>query len=117
MAEEQKTTPAGTNAEAEKDVQNVLAELKSGETTEKKEDGAKEDGSKTDDKEAEIIAKAAELGQKSEKAEEKKQPERDSRYNSRGRGGHRYSYRDNNKFDPTTQEKTDDPVQIRKQVS
>ncbi|KAL4895951.1 hypothetical protein BDV59DRAFT_173517 [Aspergillus ambiguus] len=94
------------NAEAEKDVQNVLAELK-GDTdapangTEKKEEASKEDA-----EEARIVAEAAKLGQQSEKAEEHKSSD------NRGRGGRR----NNAKFDPSSQKVTDDPVEIRKQV-
>ncbi|KAB8231413.1 hypothetical protein BDV23DRAFT_171431 [Aspergillus alliaceus] len=96
MSDEQKAT----NIEAEKDVQNVLAELK-GEAeapangTEKKEEAPVEDA-----EEARIVAAAAKLGEKSEKAEEQTQ---------RGR-------RNNAKFDPSSQKETDDPVEIRKQV-
>ncbi|KAG2415288.1 hypothetical protein HFD88_006479 [Aspergillus terreus] len=96
---------ANTNAEAEKDVQNVLAELK-GETeapangAEKKEEAPKEDA-----EEARIVAEAAKLGQQSEKAEEQKTND------------HRGRFRRNNaKFDPSSQKVTDDPVEIRKQV-
>lgn len=112
MSEEQKATPAAnTNVEAEKDVQNVLAELNDGgdqPAPEKEEDA----------EEARIVAEAAKLGEKSEKsekAEEKtdKKPERESR---QFRGG-RSNRRNNVKFDPATQKETDDPVEIRKQVS
>lgn len=116
MSEEQKaaTAPANTNAEAEKDVQNVLAELNA-------EGGApaeKPAEKKEDAEEARIIAEAAKLGEKSEKTEEKsdsKKPERGSQQ-EKGRGG-RPNYRNNIKFDPSTQKVTDDPVEIRKQVS
>lgn len=115
MSEEQKAAPApaNTNAEAEKDVQNVLAELNA-------EGGAPADKpaeKKEDAEEARIIAEAAKLGEKSEKTEEKadsKKPEHESRQD-RGRGG-RPNWRNNAKFDPTTQKVTDDPVEIRKQV-
>lgn len=104
MAEEQ--NPPVANAEAEKDVQNVLAELKEG--------GASEQPAQ-DEEEARIVAAAAKLGEKSEKAEEKSdEPQTEKRetrsFQRDGRG------RKNNKFDPSTQEVTDDPVQIRKQV-
>ncbi|KAF7590599.1 hypothetical protein BBP40_002636 [Aspergillus hancockii] len=102
MSAEQKNVAPSTNAEAEKDVQNVLAELK-GETaastngSEKKDEDAEE--------EARIVAAAAKLGEKSEKAEEQKEREH------RGR-----PRRNNAKFDPSSQQETNDPVEIRKQV-
>ncbi|KAE8135161.1 hypothetical protein BDV38DRAFT_273014 [Aspergillus pseudotamarii] len=92
------------NTEAEKDVQNVLAELKGGAETngaEKKEEPSTEDA-----EEARIVAAAAQLGEKSAKAEEDKERE------NRGRGPRR----NNAKFDPSSQKETDDPVEIRKQV-
>lgn len=110
MSEEQKPV-AQPNAEAEKDVQNVLAELK-GENeapangTEKKET--------EDAEEARIVEAAAKLGEKSEKAEEQKTTQ-ESRNDNRGREG-RFNRRNNAKFDPSTQQVTDDPVEIRKQV-
>lgn len=111
MAEEQKTaSAANTNTEAEKDVQNILAELKGDRdqaAPEKKEGAATEDA-----EEARIIAEANKLGEKSEKAEEKAY----SKSDTRARGG-RANRRGNVKFDPTTQKETDDPVEIRKQVS
>ena len=109
MSEEQKTAPANANVEAEQDVQNVLAELKDG--------GEAPAENKEDAEEARIVAEATKLGEKSEKSEEKteKKPEREYRQ-ERGRGP-RKNYRDNIKFDPATQKETDDPVEIRKQVS
>jgi lupus La protein len=108
MAEEQKTPV--TNVEAEKDVQNVLAELKEGAASEKPAEDADE---------ARIVAEAAKLGEKSEQSEEKAaaKPERDNRNFQRGGRFGRGGARNNNaKFDPSSQEQTDDPVQIRKQV-
>ncbi|MBZ6422072.1 MAG: hypothetical protein LBE43_00080 [Staphylococcus aureus] len=113
MAEEQKTPVV--NAEAEKDVQNVLAELK--------EEGASEQPAQDAD-EARIVAEAAKLGEKSEKAEEKSdektaEPQterRETRTFQRDGRGNRGPRQNNAKFDPSTQEVTDDPVQIRKQV-
>lgn len=95
MSEEQKPT----NVEAEKDVQNVLAELKG-------ENGQAAEASKEDNEEARIVAEAAKLGEKSEKSE--KDP-------NQREGGFR-GRRNNTRFDPSTQKETDDPVQIRKQV-
>ncbi|PWY77436.1 hypothetical protein BO70DRAFT_339194 [Aspergillus heteromorphus CBS 117.55] len=110
-ADEQKTV--APNAEAEKDVQSVLAELK-GENEAPANGATKEDA-----EEARIVEAAAKLGQQSAQAEEKKeiktQQERESRHDNRGRGG-RFNRRNNSKFDPSSQEVTDDPVQIRKQV-
>lgn len=119
MTEEQKpaAVPANTNAEAEKDVQNVLAELKAGNAGEEKkasEQGGAEKKDGENAEEARIVSEAAKLGEKSEKAEESaesKKPESES-----CRGG-RTNYRNNIKFDPSTQKETDDPVEIRKQVS
>ncbi|KAJ6109489.1 hypothetical protein N7486_001724 [Penicillium sp. IBT 16267x] len=101
MADEQK--PA-TNVEAEKDVQNVLNELKG-------ENGA-EKVTQEDPEEARIVAAAAKLGEKSEQSQqsgEKPQQQQESR------GPHR-STRNAAKFDASTLEETDDPVEIRKQV-
>ncbi|PWY73077.1 hypothetical protein BO94DRAFT_538958 [Aspergillus sclerotioniger CBS 115572] len=113
MSEEQKPV-AQPNAEAEKDVQSVLAELKG--ENEAPANGAEK---QTEDaEEARIVEAAAKLGEKSEKAEEQKEArtqEREFRHDNRGREG-RFNRRNNVKFDPSTQEVTDDPVQIRKQV-
>ncbi|KAI9045025.1 tRNA maturation protein LHP1 [Aspergillus affinis] len=119
MSDEQKTV----NAEATQDVQNVLAELKGdGEApangTEKKEEQAPTE----DAEEARIVAAAAKLGE--EQATEKKDTktqERDSRSsnnnnNNRGRNDRFNNRRNNAKFDPSSQQITDDPVEIRKQV-
>ncbi|KAE8154419.1 hypothetical protein BDV25DRAFT_147669 [Aspergillus avenaceus] len=94
---------ANTNAEAEKDVQNVLAELKGEAETSANGAEKKEEPSAEDAEEARIVAAANKLGEKSEKAEEQKE--------TRGHGR-----RNNAKFDPSNQQETDDPVEIRKQV-
>lgn len=100
MADEQKPT---TNVEAEKDVQNVLAELKEENGVEKTQE---------DSEEARIVAEAAKLGEKSEQSQEKSQ---DSRANQQH--GRRNKRNQNAaKFDASTQAETDDPVAIRKQV-
>lgn len=98
MADEQKPT---TNVDAEKDVQNVLAELK-------EQDGAEK--TQEDPEEARIVAEAAKLGEKSEQSQEKSQ---DSRANQQRP---RRNLRNAAKFDASTQAETDDPVAIRKQV-
>ncbi|KAJ9297287.1 hypothetical protein DTO271G3_4580 [Paecilomyces variotii] len=120
MSDEQNTTgtaPAA-NVEAEKDVQNVLAELKAEEgaapTEEKKE--SESNGAAVSDEaaeEARIVAEAAKLGDKSEEAESKTEEKSQKPRNGRGE---RPNYRDNIKFDPTSRETTSDPVEIRKQV-
>lgn len=118
MSDEQKNV----NADAAQDVQNVLAELKGdGEApangTEKKEE--EEQASTEDAEEARIVAAAAKLGEKSEQAADQKDnktQERGSRdNNNRGRND-RFTRRNNAKFDPSSQQITDDPVEIRKQV-
>lgn len=94
------------NAEAQQDVQNTLAELKA-------ESQAPVDGEKKEDtEEARIVEAATKLGEKSEKSEEKADSKENTRNGAKGRKG-----RDNIKFDPSTQKETDDPVEIRKQVS
>ncbi|PLB41753.1 tRNA maturation protein LHP1 [Aspergillus candidus] len=105
MAEEQKTVPAG-NAAAEQDVQNVLADLK-GENGAPANGEEKKEEASADADEARIVAAAAQLGEKSEKAEEQKEQNQ-----QRGRGAGRNQAR----FDPSSQQETDDPVEIRKQV-
>lgn len=95
MAEEQKST---ANVEAEQDVQNVLAELK-------EENPTVEKAGKEDAEEARIVAEASKLGEKSEQ-HGSRDPQR----------GGRFTRTNNVKFDPSTQEETDDPVEIRKQV-
>lgn len=109
MSAEVKATeaPQNGNAEAEQDVQNLLAELK-GDEEKKPENGngtAEEDEAA---KEARIIAEASKLGEEQAEQESKggKRPERTNRRN----------FRDNIKFDPTSQKETDDPEEIRKQV-
>ncbi|KAL2813682.1 hypothetical protein BJX63DRAFT_211246 [Aspergillus granulosus] len=113
MAEEQKPVAAqAPNAEAEKDVQNVLAELKDEAPTngsEKKED-APADEPKQDDEEARIVAAAAKLGEQSEKAE------RDAKSENRQQDFRGRRRANQSKFDPSAQEETNDPVEIRKQV-
>ncbi|KAL4934639.1 tRNA maturation protein LHP1 [Aspergillus undulatus] len=111
MADEQKPVAAqATNAEAEKDVQNVLSELKgeadaSANGTEKKDEAPAEKSEEAE--EARIVEAAAKLGEKSEKAEGEIRTE----------GGHFSRPRRNeSKFDPSSQKETDDPVEIRKQV-
>ncbi|KAL4915108.1 hypothetical protein BDW62DRAFT_189256 [Aspergillus aurantiobrunneus] len=110
MAEEQKpATAQATNAEAEKDVQSVLAELKGEDAangTEKKDDTPADKSE--DAEEARIVAAAAKLGEKSEKTEN------ENRTEDRGRDYRRR--RNESKFDPSAQKETDDPVEIRKQV-
>ncbi|KAL2865345.1 tRNA maturation protein LHP1 [Aspergillus lucknowensis] len=114
MAEEQKAAAAqALNSEAEKDVQQTLAELKgevgaSTNGTEKKEE-VTADMPKEDAEEARIVAAAAKLGEQSEKAEKETKTEgRQQDYRSRRRN--------HSKFDPSAQKETDDPVEIRKQV-
>ncbi|GFF26657.1 la protein homolog [Aspergillus lentulus] len=119
MADEQKVTPAATNAnaEAEKDVQNVLAELKdetAGEAAKPSEQPAEEkkgEAPAEDAEEARIVAAAAKLGEQSAKAEEQKEGNTEER-DTRGRGNRR----NNVKFDPSTLEVTDNHDEIRKQV-
>lgn len=106
MSEEQKPT---NNAQAEQDVQDVLAELKG-------DNAAPAEASKEDAEEARIVAEAAKLGEKSEQSEEKSQ-QRDTRGGRGGfRGGRGGRFANNVKFDPSQQKETDDPVEIRKQV-
>ncbi|KAJ5620090.1 hypothetical protein N7510_004074 [Penicillium lagena] len=102
MAEVEKTA----NAEAEKDVQNVLAEL---------QEEAGDKAPKEDADEARIVAEAAKLGEKSEQTEEKSESARPQRQHTGARGG-RGGKRNNAKFDPSSLKETDDPVEIRKQV-
>ncbi|KAJ5975902.1 hypothetical protein N7481_009609 [Penicillium waksmanii] len=105
MSEEQKPT---NNAQAEQDVQDVLAELKG-------DNAAPAEASKEDAEEARIVAEAAKLGEKSEQSEESQQRDtRGGRGGSRGGRGGRFA--NNVKFDPSQQKQTDDPVEIRKQV-
>lgn len=122
---------ANTNSAAEKDVQDVLAELKAEEvknadgeasapaeqgTNEKPSDGAQGDTNAADDEEAKIIAAANKLGQES--ASDEKTKQRDQRGSRAGQNGEkkRVNYRENIKSDVTTLEETNDPEQIRKQV-
>lgn len=134
MSDDQKATaaPVAPNADAEKDVQNVLSELKSEEQGSKEENAKpsneepsdkKEEKTTEDAEEARIVAEAAKLGQESEKTEANtetkggSEKQRGSRGDAKGRGGGRPNRRNNSKFDPSTQKETDDPVEIRKQVS
>lgn len=120
MSDEQKgaAAPVSTNVDAEKDVQNVLAELKAEEAVKSSEQELAETKDEKpaeqpveDPEEARIVAEAAKLGKESEKTETKSASEtqRDSR-------GGRSNRQNNNKFDPSTLKETDDPVEIRKQV-
>lgn len=109
MSEEQKTS----NVEAEKDVQDVLAELKGENGTPAEKTAEKTD--KEDPEEARIVAGAAKLGEKSEQSEEKSQQEKSQRDSHPAQRGDRFS-RNKAKFDPSSQKETDDPVEIRKQV-
>ena len=110
MSGEVKATeaPANGNAEAEKDVQNLLSELKG--DGEKAEPASKPEAAE-DDEEARIIAAASKLGQESAAKETK--PETKGRQNGDRKTR---NYRDNIKSDLTSQETTDDPKEIRKQV-
>lgn len=135
MADTQQPTPevgANTNAAAEKDVQDVLAELKAEEvkdagqevpvTTEQEKKDEATNGAQVDaaeaDEEAKIIAAANKLGQESVSDEKAKQEKGDQLDSRGGPGGEkkRVNYRDNIKSDVTTLEETSDPEQIRKQV-
>jgi lupus La protein len=105
MSGEVKATeaPQNGNADAEKDVQDLLAELK-GDEEKTTENGNAAEASE----EARIIAEATKLGEESAVQEQK--AERSERpFKTR-------NYRDNIKSDLTSQKTTDDPVEIRKQV-
>ncbi|EEP78773.1 conserved hypothetical protein [Uncinocarpus reesii 1704] len=130
MSETQKPADVGANpnAAAEKDVGNVLAELKAEEAgnqghqeteapasteSEKKESPA--NGAQADaeaEEEARIIAAANKLGQGSAPDSKSKQEKGDQG----SREKKRVNYRENIKSDVTTLEETSDPEQIRKQV-
>ncbi|KAL1955552.1 hypothetical protein VTO42DRAFT_8431 [Malbranchea cinnamomea] len=140
MAEENKpvevSNGANKNEAAEKDVQNVLAELKAEEAGKKTEGAAapvateaKEDAEANGDKtssekkaedaddeakeEARIIAAAAKLSEEAVN----KEVSRDQKQGSHGgRGGKRVNYSENVKTDFSSLPVTDDPVEIRKQV-
>ncbi|KAK2764295.1 hypothetical protein FQN54_008987 [Arachnomyces sp. PD_36] len=135
-AENPKTS---VNADAEKDVQSVLAELKGGEAAKPAESTEKEDPEPTENKaaeangngaakdeaaeEARIIAAAAKLGEDTEKKQESKgtkdtKQSGHSRFNPRVRGnaGKRVNYRDNIKSDLTSGQQTSDPNAIRTQL-
>lgn len=119
MAEEQKVAAAvdatADNAAAEQDVKEVLAELKSDEAS--KQDSA--DAEKAE--EEKIVAAAKRLGEEALSNETAKEASETQKGRGsgrgRGRGGVRINYRDNIKSDPSSLEETDDPVEIRKQVS
>ncbi|PLB43602.1 RNA-binding La domain protein [Aspergillus steynii IBT 23096] len=122
MSDEQKNV----NADAAQDVQNVLAELKGdGEAPANGAEKKEEQAPTEDAEEARIVAAAAKLGEKSEKAEDQKDnktQEGESRDNNNNRNNNnrgrneRFQRRNNAKFDPSSQQITDDPVEIRKQV-
>jgi hypothetical protein len=126
MSEESKNTGASTstNAEAEKDVQNVLAELKAEEGQKADEKPSEEgpnatDGASTDDaaEEARIVAEAAKLGAESEKKENKGDSTEKPDTERRGdRARPRANHRENIKTDFASQKESDDPEAIRKQV-
>lgn len=109
MSGEVKATeaPANGNTEAEKDVQNLLSELK-GEGEQPAQESKPE---AADDEEARIIAAASKLGEESA-AKESKPEAKDRQQGDRKPR----NYRDNIKSDLTSQETTDDPKEIRKQV-
>lgn len=109
MSGEVKATeaPANGNTEAEKDVQNLLSELK-GEGEQPAQESKHE---AADDEEARIIAAASKLGEESA-AKESKPEAKDRQQGDRKPR----NYRDNIKSDLTSQETTDDPKEIRKQV-
>ncbi|OKL64375.1 hypothetical protein UA08_00764 [Talaromyces atroroseus] len=116
MSGEVKATeaPQNANADAEKDVKDLLAELKGGEENKTENGAAAATSAQEDDaaKEARIVAEAAKLGEESAVKESKpeQKTERSERpFKSR-------NYRDNIKSDFTSQKTTDDPSEIRKQV-
>ncbi|CRG89740.1 La protein homolog [Talaromyces islandicus] len=113
MSGEVKATeaPANGNTEAEKDVQNLLSELKG--EGEKPEKESKPEAA--DDEEARIIAAASKLGQESA-AKESKESKPVAKDRQQQGGRRTRNYRDNIKSDLTSQETTDDPKEIRKQV-
>lgn len=113
MSGEVKATEASANGntEAEKDVQNLLSELK-GEGDKPEQESKPEEAA--DDEEARIIAAASKLGQESAAKESK--PEVKGRQQGDRNDRKPRNYRDNIKSDLTSQETTDDPAEIRKQV-
>lgn len=97
---------ANGNADAAKDVQDLLAELKGdAETKTETEAPAEEDEAA---KEARIIAEATKLG--------KEQAEQESKGERKPFERPRRNYRENIKSDFTAQEVTDNHDEIRKQV-
>jgi lupus La protein len=105
MSEEQKTPVV--NTEAEKDVQNVLAELKEGGASEQTAEEAEE---------ARIVAAAAKIGEQSVKAEGTSTGAQTEKRETRSFQRDGRPRPNNAKFDPSNQEVTDDPADIRKQV-
>lgn len=93
---------ANGNADAAKDVQDLLAELKGDAEKTETEAPTEEDEAA---KEARIIAEATKLGKEQESKGERKPADRPRR-----------NYRENIKSDLTAQEVTDDHDEIRKQV-
>ena len=110
---------ANVNADAVQDVQNILAELKGEkETNDGKAPEANGNGATGDEEEEKrIIAAAKQLGE----TQAEKPDSRKKLYNGNSNRGHRSeqsrkNYRENIKSDLTSQELSDDPVSIRKQV-
>ena len=109
---------ANVNADAVRDVQNVLAELKGEkETNDGKAPEANGNGATGDEEEKRIIDAAKQLGE----TQAEKTDSRKKLYNGNSNRGHRSeqsrkNYRENIKSDLTSQELSDDPVSIRKQV-
>lgn len=102
------TVQNGSNAEAAKDVQELLAELKGDDVKEQKpaaEAPAEEDEAA---KEARIVAEATKIGQDQAEQEAKSEQKPAERT--------RRNFRDNIKSDLTAQEVTGDHNEIRKQV-
>jgi lupus La protein len=122
------TAPADSNAEAEKDVQRVLSELKAQEAQNQAEDSPNADNKV--DTQKEIVQETNGAAASEEDKEETqtpanptKEPEaRDgpkdgSRPPGRGSRSSRPYHRDNIKSDLTSQKESNDPDAIRKQVS
>lgn len=120
MSGEVKATeaPQNGNAVAEKDVQNLLAELK-GDEEKKTENGQTADAPAQEDeaaKEARIIAEATKLGEESAVRESHRESQTERRTERGERPNKRRNYSENIKSDPASQKTTDDPTEIRKQV-
>lgn len=122
-----------TNAQSAQDVENLLAEIKSGEQQNGSADAANgaattepaTETKPTDTEEADIVAAAAKLADNAEKKDQavegEKKEHHGGRDSGRGRGRGRgskqnKSWRENVKSDLTSQQESDDPVAIRKQV-